>query len=985
MPPPPEYSAEGCTLTRDEVAAAAAHAAWQRGDRANRAGDPAEARRWLERARRLAPADPVIAMSLATVLLALADPGAVALFREVASGHDLLPAWLGWAASSRLAGDHPAACQALARALSGHSHPEPDRVAALASAVAVQSGEAGWCCVGADRRLGLHPARSGGAAVVVRANGTILDWRPGSPLPAGAREVTASQGRRPLLGSPLRVAHMFRVEGVAGPDGAGGIEGWAWHPGAPGLPVTLALRRGRRTRKLLLSGGSPPAPADAGFPGFARPARFSAAAGPGAGPVHVFGDDGRELTGSPIDPAAEIAGRAGGAAVPATAPAEPGRPVAVVIPVYRGLRTTLDCLASVRASVPPGTRVIVVDDATPEPELAAALGRLASAGDIELIRRGRTGGFPAAANAGLRRSMAAGGRVDVVLLNSDTLVPPGWLAALRSVVHARPDTGTATPLSNDATLASYPVPGEAAPAPGRGELRRLAAQAARANPGVSVEVPTAVGFCMYIRRECLDAVGLLREDLFARGYGEENDFCLRARRAGWRHVVAPGVFVAHLGGASFGAARLALGIRNAAVIERLHPGYAASIAGHFRDDPLAPARARLDAVRWQAGRCPGGSVVLVTHDSGGGVERVVRARCRDIRAAGSRPIVLRPVRRSAADPSGPDGHVYRDGLCIVGDGTEGGFPNLRFTLPDELHRLAALLRADRPRCVELHHLLGHARAVTELAGLLGVPTEIHVHDYACICPRITLVGPERRFCGEPLDTNVCDSCIAEVGALIEEPIPPAALRARSAADFAGAGRVVVPARDAARRLDRHFPGLRAEVVPWDRVGRGRPERPGPGPCRRIVLVGGLGVEKGHEVLLACARDAAARGLRLEFVVVGHTPDDEALFETGRVFVTGPYAEQDGEALVRAQRGHLAWFPSVCPETWSFALSLAWQAGLRCAVFDIGAPAERVRASGEGWIVPLGAPPGAINAALLAASPSASDEWAQPRPQARSLA
>ena len=68
-------------------------------------------------------------------------------------------------------------------------------------------------------------------------------------------------------------------------------------------------------------------------------------------------------------------------------------------------------------------------------------------------------------------------------------------------------------------------------------------------------MPTGHGFCLYIRAECLDETGLLREDLFAQGYGEENDFCMRARHLGWRHVAVPGVFVAHHGAGSFNAAR----------------------------------------------------------------------------------------------------------------------------------------------------------------------------------------------------------------------------------------------------------------------------------------------------------------------------------------------------------------------------------------------------------------------------------------------
>ena len=152
---------------------------------------------------------------------------------------------------------------------------------------------------------------------------------------------------------------------------------------------------------------------------------------------------------------------------------------------------------------------------------------------------------------------AAAGR-DVVLLNSDTLVPPGWLEELRAVAYGAPDIGTVTPLSNDATILSYPEPGAAATTmPDLAAAGRLHALARRANGGAAIDIPVGVGFCLYIRRACLDAVGLLRADVFAQGYGEENDFCLRARHLGWRHVAAPGVFVAHVGGHSFGARRTA--------------------------------------------------------------------------------------------------------------------------------------------------------------------------------------------------------------------------------------------------------------------------------------------------------------------------------------------------------------------------------------------------------------------------------------------
>ena len=147
-----------------------------------------------------------------------------------------------------------------------------------------------------------------------------------------------------------------------------------------------------------------------------------------------------------------------------------------------------------------------------------------------------------------------------------------------------------------------------------------------------------------------------------------------------------------------------------------------------------------------------------------------------------------------------------------------------------------------------------------------------------------------------------------------------------------------------------FPSLRPEIVPLEddaAVADPPPPRRRAGLCRVCVL-GAIGVHKGYDVLLACARDAAERGLPLEFVVVGHTIDDARLLATGRVFVTGRFEPEEAVTLIRAQDASLALLPSVWPETWCFALTELWRAGLSVAAFDIGAPAERIRRTGA-WL------------------------------------
>ena len=86
------------------------------------------------------------------------------------------------------------------------------------------------------------------------------------------------------------------------------------------------------------------------------------------------------------------------------------------------------------------------------PRWPGALSALARQKRVRLIRNPRNLGFAASVNIGLR---AAAGH-DVVLLNSDTMVPPGWLDELCAVAYGAPDIGTVTPLSNDGSILSYP-------------------------------------------------------------------------------------------------------------------------------------------------------------------------------------------------------------------------------------------------------------------------------------------------------------------------------------------------------------------------------------------------------------------------------------------------------------------------------------------------------------------------------------------------
>jgi GT2 family glycosyltransferase len=569
------------------------------------------------------------------------------------------------------------------------------------------------------------------------------------------------------------------------------------------------------------------------------------------------------------------------------------------------------------------------------------------------------------------------------LLNSDTLVPPNWLQRLRDAAYAHRDIGTVTPFSNDASILSYPGPAGTNPRPDQAATNRLDRSAERANGDAVADIPVGVGFCLYLRRDCLNVVGSFRATRFAQGYGEEEDFCLRARRLGWRNVALTGMFVGHLGGSSFGSDAPHLRARNSRIVERLHPGYQAMVKDYLARDPLSEPRRRIDLHRWrERGRKWPRSAILITHNDGGGVEQRLIQAIKTHDRAGRRPIVVRPAKTANGEPA-----------VMIQDGAADDFPNLVYVTPRELTALLRLLRAAKPEVIEAHHLAGYPPAIYDLVTQLDVAYDVHVHDYAWFCPRVSLVGTHDRYCGEP-DLLDCEACVADNGHFLQEDITVAALRRRSAGFLSAARRVVVPSDDTGIRVRRHFDGLATTTVPHeddDAVPAALVSRPSTPPCTNrlsasrfaatplsgansaagrdravVCVVGAIGVHKGYDILLACARDADRRDLDLEFIVVGHTIDDARMLATGRVFVTGRFEPDEVVGLIAKQHAQLGFVASICPETWCLSLGDIWRAGLQAAAFDIGAPAERIRRTGRGILLPLGLSASAINDALVAA-------------------
>jgi GT2 family glycosyltransferase len=218
--------------------------------------------------------------------------------------------------------------------------------------------------------------------------------------------------------------------------------------------------------------------------------------------------------------------------------------VAVVVPVFGQVALALRCVGALDRLTPPNVELIVLDDAGPEPVAESALAATVASGrSWRLIRHERNVGFVGTVNELFELTAPR----DVVVVNSDVEVLPGWFDALASAVGERvASASTMADHGGILSLAGLPATEDADLGP------RLAV--VRGAVPVSARIPVAVAHCTWFRRAALEDVDRF-DERFAPGYGEEVDWSLRAAARGWHHVAALGSFVRHAQGASFGRGR----------------------------------------------------------------------------------------------------------------------------------------------------------------------------------------------------------------------------------------------------------------------------------------------------------------------------------------------------------------------------------------------------------------------------------------------
>lgn len=612
--------------------------------------------------------------------------------------------------------------------------------------------------------------------------------------------------------------------------------------------------------------------------------------------------------------------------------------IAVIVPIYKGVDETLNCLTSVlRSKNNQSYRLIAINDCGPEAEMQPALENLAKNNQFELFENEENLGFVGTVNRGMKLAVGH----DVILLNSDTIVADGWLDAIKEVAVSSATIGTITPISNNATICSYPRFCLDNELPEGYDVNQMA-QLCSSNNEEPIELPTAHGYCMFIKRDTLNEVGYFDEQKWGKGYAEENDFSLRASKLGWKHVVTNKTFVHHLGSVSFAEDTEGFIATNLEKLNGMYPDYPLLVERFIRKDPVRHLRKELGKkillkeldsahVTFPA---KGKSMLFVSLTIGGGTKVATDDLARLLNQEGQSVFMLTTKNNKVWELSS---HITN---AIV-----------EFDIEHEYQEFIDCLKALDVWHVHYHHVLEFGKSIWDIPQDLGCEYDVTLHDYYSVCPRVNFLTTGDVFCGEP-DESGCRKCLKENGVhesslLNLKDVGGDIVQWR---DFfneklSNARKVITPSKDTKSRIEKYLPLKNVEALyhPEDIETVNIISKPkSEGEIINIGFIGAIGPHKGLQVIKDLAEEIEKGVENIKITIVGYTSDDSYFDSYDFVKITGRYQQPELESIMTNNQVDVIFLASIWPETFGYTYSEVVRLGYPVVTFNHGAIVERAR-------------------------------------------
>lgn len=612
------------------------------------------------------------------------------------------------------------------------------------------------------------------------------------------------------------------------------------------------------------------------------------------------------------------------------------RKVAIVLTVHNNLDSVRSCLDSLRlARIPDWADLVVVDDFSDE-ETRVWLEHQTG---LTLIRNPTNLGYTRSVNIG----MSVFPENDVVILNSDTVVPDLWLGDLRAAAYSEPNIGTVTPLTDrpgafgivdvktNQLLSSATLH----------QLQKSLTELSLLGSGNLIQVPTGNGFCMFIKRATLNAVGLFDENLFPIGYGEENFFCMSASEAGWKSVVTDRVIVHHSGSGSFGARASELKKSGIEIVKSSFPEYEIQLRV-FQTEFFSKKR-NISALSDAA--C--GRVLLVNPIVSGGTKLTNDLLARSWVDMGYE--VFRLTYRPNDDVVLEITSLSETKFINFGPISE----HQPLTQTDEAFDALIAEVAINYSISRVHfaHTMWQSSTSSKVLHEMGRVVSFFAHDFETLCPSIYLLDDQNNFCGGTC-TGGKDPCLPTFGSSLDLPVLKnhgvLAWRRKKTRFLDSCDYIFAASEFTRSTLIRHVPGLEQKVKVLEHPARQSPAKlfatSRPGEELSVLIIGSIGPLKGLSLLRELGDLAAKGGVKL--CLLGSTSDGLPI---RGVEMLGRFDHHELTERIQGRKFSLGIHLGTMAETFSRTLDELWSLGLPVFGHGLGAVGERINSSGAGAV------------------------------------
>lgn len=603
--------------------------------------------------------------------------------------------------------------------------------------------------------------------------------------------------------------------------------------------------------------------------------------------------------------------------------------VDVIIPIYNGVQY-FDALFSGIEKTRMSYRLILVDDNSPDERVREYLKQYAEVHEnVVLLRNESNLGFVKSVNRALEIA-----ENHVALVNTDVEVPDEWMERLMLPILTENKVATSTPFTTCGTLCSFPTFCEDNAIFEGMPLWKVDDAFRKIRPQYP-EMPTGIGFCMGMNFQTIREIGYLDDETFGKGYGEENDWCQRAVKAGYKNVHVDNLFVYHKHGGSFQSEeKMKLLEHNLAELSKKHPDYLRDTAEYCRKDPMRTVRLYTQ-MQLLDHKLDVPTIVAFNHNLGGGATEYLIEKEKLALSEGYRVITI------VFD-------IYTTRYYLTYKYKQYKFEYFAKELDTLLNQI---LRVDQIWINELvtwQEFYPTLNQIVELKKKHQAYLKMLLHDFFALCPAVNLMDSDGKYCEAAL-TEKCNCCIPvnKSNACLEYE-SGTTWRHHWREFLLQCDEILAFSDDTARLFKKVYPDVYHlkviphkphYLIPLDKKAKTT-------KTFNIGLLGVLCYKKGLEVVKSMVSYIEEKHMNIRIKLLGISDEeiDSPVFSA-----TGRYTREQLPRLTLQEDIDMFLIPSIWPETFSYTTSEIISMNMPLAVFPVGAPVARVKHYEKGMV------------------------------------